>query len=54
MFKNQSIPLKYSHPIGNPVAVLSSHKKKIRTQAVGRNGSADWLQSQTQILPYPD
>jgi hypothetical protein len=38
LFKGISIPIDYFHPIGNPVAVLSAHKKKPKLEPRGKLG----------------
>jgi transposase InsO family protein len=38
LFKNTSIPLNFFHPIRNPVAVLSLHKKKAKLEPQGELG----------------
>jgi hypothetical protein len=39
LFKEKTIPIKFFHPIGNPVAVLSSHKKKSKLEPRGEMGT---------------
>jgi hypothetical protein len=38
LFKNQAIPLNFLHPIGNPVVLLSLHKKLSKLKPQGEMG----------------